>query len=82
MALRRHQIRIRRLCGEIQKTFYAVSVKKGKSPESCEALADDYTRQVQEWYNESPLRTAFVPISNATIARQVGHAPVLETNPE
>nr|XP_019051181.1 hypothetical protein I302_01630 [Kwoniella bestiolae CBS 10118]OCF30111.1 hypothetical protein I302_01630 [Kwoniella bestiolae CBS 10118] len=70
-ALRRHQIHLRRLYGIVRETFYSASVNSSKSMEGKEQVVADFVRQAQAWYNQSPLKAAFVPISEATVSRQV-----------
>ena len=41
------------------------------SVEEREAIINDYTQKVQLWYASSPLKAAFVRISDATVKRQV-----------
>nr|XP_031860232.1 uncharacterized protein CI109_004364 [Kwoniella shandongensis]KAA5527304.1 hypothetical protein CI109_004364 [Kwoniella shandongensis] len=66
-----HNIRLRRLYGKIQESFYAVSVRPDQPMSESEAIVKDYVREIEEWYNSNPMRSAYVPISDATIARQV-----------
>ncbi|WWC98680.1 hypothetical protein V866_005573 [Kwoniella sp. B9012] len=71
IALRCHQIHLRRLYGIVRETFYSASVDSNKTMKEKEEIVADFVRQAQAWYNQSPLKAAFVPISEATISRQV-----------
>ena len=71
VALRVHNIKQRQLYGTIQDQFYAVNVRAHSSPENGERFVASFVRDIQDWYDSSPLKTAFVPIGPATIAKQV-----------
>ena len=43
--------------------------------ETGERQVASFVRDIQDWYDSSPLKTAFVPITPATIAKQVSQAP-------
>ncbi|KAK6906725.1 hypothetical protein I203_100712 [Kwoniella mangroviensis CBS 8507] len=71
IALRCHQIHLRRLYGIVRETFYSASVDSNKTMKEKEEIVADFVRQAQALYNQSPLKAAFAPISEATISRQV-----------
>ncbi|WWC65156.1 uncharacterized protein I303_107770 [Kwoniella dejecticola CBS 10117] len=71
IALRCHQIHLRRLYGIARETFYSASVNPNRTIEEKEAIVADFVRQAQAWYSQSPLKAAFVPMTEATISRQV-----------
>lgn len=71
VALRCHNLQLRKLYGKIHESLYAVNVKADRPFIEREAIVADLVRQIQNWYNSSPLKVAFAPISEATINRQV-----------
>ena len=66
----RHGIMGRRTHAQICEALYGVSVSPVGQEEG-EALINGLETQIQLWYASSPLKTAVVPISEATIKRQV-----------
>ena len=71
VALRVHSLKGRKLYGQIQESLYAVTTTSQRPFEERKEIIDNYTQQVQSWYTSSPLKGAFIPISPATIRRQV-----------
>ncbi|WRT70611.1 uncharacterized protein IL334_007609 [Kwoniella shivajii] len=71
VALRCHQIHLRRLYGIVRETFYSSAVNPNRPQEEKEAIVADFVCQAQGWYNQSPLKAAFAPMTEATISRQV-----------
>lgn len=71
VALRIHSLKGRKLYGQIQESLYAVSVSAERPFEEREVIINNYREEVQAWYASSPLKGAFIPISDATVRRQV-----------
>lgn len=70
-AIRNHSLKLRMLYGRIQDTVYGVSAKSDRPMVEREQVVTSFVCEVKEWYQTSPLKAAFVPISDATINRQV-----------
>ncbi|KAK6907807.1 hypothetical protein I203_101808 [Kwoniella mangroviensis CBS 8507] len=70
-SIRNHSLRLRMLYGNIQESLYGVSVKDSRPLEERQRLVSEFVEQVEAWYNSSPLKAAFIPISDATINRQL-----------
>jgi hypothetical protein len=73
-ASRIHSLKGRRLYGQIQESLYAVSISSDGPLEEREEIINDLRRSVQSWYASSPLKAAFVPISDTTVKRQVSRS--------
>jgi hypothetical protein len=69
-ALGRHSLLGRKLYGQIQEAIYAVKVTPDRPIEEREAIVSEFIQQIHQWYASSPLKMAFVPISEETIRRQ------------
>ncbi|KAL1409281.1 hypothetical protein Q8F55_006114 [Vanrija albida] len=70
VALRIHNIQLRRLYGKIYESLLTVPARDDLSVAEREAIISDRAREVQEWYNNSPFRAAFFPMSDSSISRQ------------
>ncbi|CAH0057998.1 unnamed protein product [Clonostachys solani] len=70
-AVRAHSLEGRKLYGQIHESLYGVHVNADKPAEEREAIISNYTQQVHAWYASSPLRAAFVPLTEATVRRQI-----------
>lgn len=64
-----HAIVGRRLLGQIHESLYSPSVRPN---ENGEQIVANFVNQVQLWYCASPLKAAFVRLSDSVIKRQVG----------
>ncbi|WVW80532.1 hypothetical protein I302_102517 [Kwoniella bestiolae CBS 10118] len=70
-AIRNHSLRLRMLYGKIQEAIYGVSVKDDRPLEERTQMVCNFVHQVDGWYRASPLKADFVPISDATVNRQL-----------
>ncbi len=70
-AVNQHSIEGRRLYGSIQEAIYSIAAKPVGPQQTREGVVADFARRVGQWYASSPLKAAFIPISAATVRRQV-----------
>lgn len=70
VALRIHNIQLRRLYGKIYESLLTVPSRNDLSVSAREAIVADRAREVQEWYDNSPFRAAFFPMSDSSVSRQ------------